>query len=83
MFSHIDDAGSNAVNFNCDDGTELDAGPDMVWVHDNVWTSFVECPGESVICGFETKGHTSFPDNGEIIRVKFFCKGSEIQSSKE
>merc|ERR1711892_75788 len=34
-----------------------------VWVEDNVWTSFVACPGESVICGFETKGSTAFPDN--------------------
>ena len=29
--------------------------------------------GDSLICGFETKGHTAFPDNSEIDRVRFFC----------
>jgi len=68
-----DDAGSDGVSFICDDDTNLDAGPDTHWRPDNVWTSFVACPGESVICGFETKGSTAFPDNTEVCRVKFFC----------
>ena len=41
----LDDAGCNAVSFICNNGTDLDAGADMVWVDDNVWTSFVSCPG--------------------------------------
>merc|ERR1712244_173844 len=69
----VDDAGSNGVSFICNNGTDLLAGPDTVWRPDNVWTSFVSCPGDSLICGFETKGHTAFPDNSEIDRVKFFC----------
>ena len=68
-----DDAGSDGVSFICDDETDLDASADTTWRPDNVWTSFVACPAESVICGFETKGSTAFPDNTEITRVKFFC----------
>ena len=41
-----DDAGCNGVSFKCDNGTDLDAGADVVWVNDNVWTSFVSCPGK-------------------------------------
>merc|ERR1711988_219644 len=69
----VDDSGSNGVSFICNNGTDLLAGPDTVWRPDNVWTSFVSCPGDSLICGFETKGHTAFPDNSEIDRVRFFC----------
>jgi len=69
----VDDAGSNAVSFKCNNGTDLDAGADMVWVNDNVWTSFVSCPGDTLICGFQTKGQTAFPDNAEINRVRFYC----------
>lgn len=36
-------------------------------------------PGNSLICGFETKGHTAFPDNSEIDRVKFFCCDPDYQ----
>ena len=73
LLTTSDDAGSNGVSFLCDDGTDLLAGPDTVWTQDNVWTSFVSCPVDSVVCGFETLGHTMFPDNSEIDRVKFFC----------
>jgi len=69
----VDDAASNGVSFICNNDTNLNAGPDTVWRPDNVWTSFVACPVESVICGFETKGSTAFPDNTEITRIKFFC----------
>ena len=40
-----DDSGSNGVSFICNNGTDLLAGPDTVWRPDNVWTSFVSCPG--------------------------------------
>jgi len=69
----VDDAGCNGVSFICNNGTDLDAGADTHWVDDNVWTSFVSCPGDSLICGFQTKGSTSFPDNAEISRVRFYC----------
>ena len=36
-------------------------------------------PGNSLICGFETKGHTAFPDNSEIDRVKFYCCDPDYQ----
>ena len=68
-----DDAGTNGVSFKCDDGTDLDAASDTHWVANNVWTSFVSCPDAAVLCGFETKGSTSFPDNVEINRVRFHC----------
>jgi len=68
-----DDAGTCGVSFICDDGTNLDAAGDTHWVPNNVWTSFVICPDDSVICGFETKGSTAFPDNVEINRVRFHC----------
>jgi len=69
----VDDAGSNGVSFICNNGTDLDAGADTHWVQGNIWTSFVSCPGDSLICGFETKGQTLFPDNSEIDRVRFYC----------
>merc|ERR1712141_7807 len=75
----VDDSGSNGVSFLCNNGTDLLAGPDTVWRPDNVWTSFVSCPGNSLICGFETKGHTAFPDNSEIDRVKFYCCDPDYQ----
>ena len=68
-----DDAGTCGVSFKCDEGTDLDAAADTHWVYGNVWTSFVICPDDSVICGFETKGSTAFPDNVEINRVRFHC----------
>ena len=68
-----DDAGTCGVSFKCDEGTDLDAAGDTHWVANNVWTSFVICPNDSVICGFETKGSTAFPDNVEINRVRFHC----------
>ena len=45
----LDDAGCNAVSFICNNGTDLDAGADMVWVNDNIWTSFVSCPGVKTV----------------------------------
>ena len=41
-----DDSGSNGVSFICNNGTDLLAGPDTHWRPDNVWTSFVSCPGQ-------------------------------------
>ena len=37
---------------------------------DSVWGPFVSCPQETVMCGFQTKGYTAFPDNNEIFRVR-------------
>ena len=36
----------------------------------SVWGPFVRCPQETVMCGFQTKGYTAFPDNNEIFRVR-------------
>ena len=45
----LDDAGSNGVSFICNNGTDLLAGGDTHWGSDNVWTSFVSCPGGDMI----------------------------------
>ena len=50
IYLDSDDAGCNGVSFKCDNGTDLDAAADVVWVNDNVWTSFVSCPGKYETC---------------------------------
>jgi len=69
----VDDAGAGGVSFRCSNGYDLDAGADVHYTSDSVWGPFVSCPQETVMCGFQTKGYTAFPDNNEIFRVRFLC----------
>jgi hypothetical protein len=69
----VDDAAAGGISGMCADGLDLDAGSDIHYTSDSVWGPFVTCPEETVMCGFETKGSTAFPDNGEITRVRYMC----------